>query len=118
LALAALNGRCRGRNLSRVRTFPNATELFEAVSPGVIAAGDTYALGRNESRTSTPFIAAGLKYVLLVTVLFAPGTILYFWARREQNARLFTPIELAIFAVVLVGAAVGVYGLATGLIMP
>ena len=64
------------------------------------------------------FIAAGLKYVLLVTVLFAPGTVLYFWARREQNARLFTPVELAIFAVVLVGAAIGVYGLATGLITP
>ena len=64
------------------------------------------------------FIAAGLKYVLLVTVLLAPGTILYFWARREQNARLFTPVELVIFAVLLVGAAIGVYGLATGLITP
>ena len=64
------------------------------------------------------FIAAGLKYVLLVTVLFAPGTILYFWARREQNARMFTPIELGVFAVVLIGAAIGVYGLATGLITP
>ena len=49
------------------------------------------------------FIAAGLKYVLLVTVLFAPGTILYFWARREQNARLFTPVELIVFAVTLIG---------------
>ena len=64
------------------------------------------------------FVAAGLKYVLLVTVLFAPGTILYVWARREQNARLFTPVELIVFAVTLVGAAVGVYGLATGLITP
>ena len=64
------------------------------------------------------FVAAGLKYVLLVTVLLAPGTIFYFWARREQNARLFTSVELAIFAVTLVGAAIGVYGLATGLITP
>src|SRR5271165_1321018 len=64
------------------------------------------------------FVAAGLKYVLLVTVLFAPGTILYFWARREQNARMFSPVELGIFAVTLVGAAIGVYGLATGLITP
>ena len=64
------------------------------------------------------FVAAGLKYVLLVTVLLAPGTILYIWARREQNLRLFNPIELGIFAVVLVGAAIGVYGLATGLITP
>ena len=64
------------------------------------------------------FIAAGLKYILLVTVLLAPGTILYFWARREQSARLFNPVELGIFAVLLIAAAVGVYGLATGLITP
>ncbi len=64
------------------------------------------------------FIAAGLKYVLLVTVLFAPGTILYVWARREQNARLFTPVELVVFAVTLIGAATGVYGLVTGIITP
>ncbi|MCJ8142037.1 basic amino acid/polyamine antiporter [Ancylobacter sp. A5.8] len=64
------------------------------------------------------FGAAGPKYVLLVTVLFVPGTILYFWARREQKARLFTPVELAIFVVVLIGGAVGTYGLLTGLITP
>ncbi len=64
------------------------------------------------------FVAAGLKYVLLVTVLFVPGTILYFWARREQNARLFTPVELVIFAVTLLGGAIGTYGLLTGLITP
>jgi len=64
------------------------------------------------------FIAAGLKYVLLLTVLLVPGTILYFWARREQNARLFAPAELAIFAVTLVAAAIGGYGLATGRITP
>ncbi|MCS0503216.1 basic amino acid/polyamine antiporter [Ancylobacter mangrovi] len=64
------------------------------------------------------FVAAGLKYVLLVTVLFVPGTVLYVWARREQRARLFTPVELAVFAVTLLGGAIGAYGLATGLITP
>lgn len=64
------------------------------------------------------FVAAGLKYVLLVAVLFVPGTILYFWARREQQARLFTPVELVVFIITLVGGAVGAYGLATGLITP
>jgi arginine:ornithine antiporter / lysine permease len=63
-------------------------------------------------------IAAGPKYVILTCVLFAPGTILYFWARREQNARLFKPVELGVFVVLLIGAAIGVYGLATGLITP
>lgn len=64
------------------------------------------------------FVAAGLKYVLLVAVLFAPGTILYVWARRERKARLFSPIELAVFAVIVLGCLVGAYGLATGLITP
>ena len=64
------------------------------------------------------FVAAGLKYVLLVAVLFVPGTILYFWARREQNARMFTPIELGIFAVTVVAGIVGFVGLATGVITP
>jgi arginine:ornithine antiporter/lysine permease len=64
------------------------------------------------------FIAAGPKYVLLVAVLFVPGTILYFWARREQNARIFTPAELIVFAVTLIAAGVGTYGLLTGTITP
>jgi arginine:ornithine antiporter/lysine permease len=64
------------------------------------------------------FIAAGLKYVLLMTVLFAPGTILYFWARREQKARLFTRVELGVFAITLIAAAIGIIGLVTGAITP
>ncbi len=65
------------------------------------------------------FVAAGLKYVLLVAVLFVPGTILlYFWARREQKARVFTPVELMIFGVTVVAAAIGTYGLLTGIITP
>jgi arginine:ornithine antiporter / lysine permease len=64
------------------------------------------------------FVAAGLKYVLLMAVLFVPSTILYFWARREQSVRLFTPVELIIFAVTLIGGAIGLYGLVTGHITP
>lgn len=64
------------------------------------------------------FAAAGLKYVLLVAVLFVPGTVLYFWARREQKLTLFTPAELIVFAVTLIGGLVGAYGLLTGIITP
>ncbi|GLK85070.1 basic amino acid/polyamine antiporter [Ancylobacter defluvii] len=64
------------------------------------------------------FVAAGLKYVLLVAVLFVPGTVLYFWARREQKARLFTPVELIVFAVTVIAGLIGAYGLATGIITP
>jgi arginine:ornithine antiporter/lysine permease len=64
------------------------------------------------------FVAAGLKYVLLVAVLYVPSTILYFWARREQNSRLFTSVELIIFAVTLIAGLIGLVGLVTGVITP
>lgn len=64
------------------------------------------------------FIAAGLKYVLLVAVLFVPGTILYVWARREQKLQLFTSVEFIVFAVTLLAGLVGAYGLLTGIITP
>jgi len=64
------------------------------------------------------FIAAGLKYVLLVAVLFVPGTILYVWARREQKLQLFTSVELIVFAVTLLAGLIGAYGLLTGTITP
>jgi arginine:ornithine antiporter/lysine permease len=64
--------------------------------------------------TAFMILSGGLKFLLLSAVLYAPGTILYFWARREQNERVFTPIEWIIFAIAVVGAVVGVYSLATG----
>jgi arginine:ornithine antiporter/lysine permease len=60
--------------------------------------------------------AAGMKFLLLSAILYGPGTILYAWAKREQNKQLFTAVEWVIFAVTLVGAAVGIHGLATGYI--
>jgi arginine:ornithine antiporter/lysine permease len=64
------------------------------------------------------FAAAGLKYVILVAVLYAPGTILYYIARREQGAELFTARERTIFLIVTAAALVGVAGLLTGRITP
>jgi arginine:ornithine antiporter/lysine permease len=60
--------------------------------------------------------AAGPTYLLLSFVLYAPATVLFVMARREQGRRLFSPGELVILAVSLVGAAVGVGALATGAI--
>jgi arginine:ornithine antiporter/lysine permease len=60
--------------------------------------------------------AAGTKFLLLSLILYAPGTALYFWARIEQKARVFTPVEWGIFIAAAVGAAVGIHGLATGYI--
>jgi arginine:ornithine antiporter/lysine permease len=58
--------------------------------------------------------AAGLKFLLLGFIIWAPGTILFFMARREQRARVFKPAELLLFAVAVVGAIVGVVGLVQG----
>jgi arginine:ornithine antiporter/lysine permease len=60
--------------------------------------------------------AGGMKFLLLSALLYGPGTVLYVWARREQGKQIFSGMEWLILAVVLVGAAVGVYGLITGTI--
>ena len=61
--------------------------------------------------------AAGLKFVVLSAVLYGPGTILYFWSRREQNLAVFTKTsDWIIFALAMIGAVVGIYWIATGYI--
>ncbi|OZI64142.1 basic amino acid/polyamine antiporter [Bordetella genomosp. 1] len=61
--------------------------------------------------------AGGLKYVLLAALLYAPGTILYYWARREQGRRLFTQVELVVFVIAAVGCGAAVIGLVRGWIV-
>ena len=61
--------------------------------------------------------AGGMKFVLLSAVLYGPGTLLYFWTRREQNMPVFTKkSDWVIFIVAVAGAVLGVYGLASGTI--
>jgi len=61
-------------------------------------------------------LSGGLKHLVLACILLAPGTILFVLSRREQRARLFTGWELGLLGVFIVGAAAGIYGLATGMI--
>jgi arginine:ornithine antiporter/lysine permease len=60
--------------------------------------------------------AAGFKFLVLSCILYGPGTVLYFWARGEQGKKFFKPVELIIFIATMIGAAVGIHGLATGYI--
>src|SRR3954468_14627832 len=62
------------------------------------------------------FEAAGLKFLLLSTVILAPATLLYVKARSERGRRLFTPTEMALCAVIVAAGITGVVGLATGFI--
>jgi arginine:ornithine antiporter / lysine permease len=62
-------------------------------------------------------LAGGLKFVLLSALLYAPGTLLYVWARREQGKAVFnTSVDWLIFAAAAIGCIAAVVGLATGYI--
>ncbi|MFJ6676208.1 basic amino acid/polyamine antiporter [Actinosynnema sp. NPDC091369] len=61
--------------------------------------------------------AAGIEFLLLSFIIYAPGTILFVMARREQGRRVFSAAELALFILAVVLAVLGVIGLATGLIV-
>ncbi len=58
--------------------------------------------------------AGGLKYLLLSGLIYAPGTILFFLARREQNRKTFTFGEWFIFSIAAIAALSALYGLITG----
>jgi arginine:ornithine antiporter/lysine permease len=59
--------------------------------------------------------AGGLKYILLSALLFAPGTILYFQARREQGKPTFVgTTDWVVFGAIVAAALYCVYGLSTG----
>ena len=58
--------------------------------------------------------AGGLKFVLLAALLYAPGTSLYFLARREQNERIFSATEMLVFGVIVIAAVAALYALVSG----
>lgn len=58
--------------------------------------------------------AGGAKFLALSAILYAPGTLLYVLARREQKARLFTRAEAVVFGVLVLAALAALWALATG----
>lgn len=60
--------------------------------------------------------AGGMKYLLLSAVIYAPGTLLYIIAKREQRAKMFTPAEMGLFIIIMGAAVVAIYNIATGAI--
>lgn len=58
--------------------------------------------------------AAGVQYLLLSALLYAPGAILFAKAKRELNQPIFTTVEKLIFAAVVIGAVIAGYGLYSG----
>jgi len=89
--------------------------------------GETYAGGRGRTVDWTcgaiatiyaagMLYAGGAKFILLSALLYAPGTILFIIAKREQSKTVFTPVERLIFGVIVAAAIIGLYSLATGAI--
>lgn len=60
--------------------------------------------------------AAGPEYMLVAFVVYAPGTVLFVMARREQGRTPFDGRELVILATSCTLAVVGIAGLASGAI--
>jgi arginine:ornithine antiporter/lysine permease len=58
--------------------------------------------------------AGGLKYLLLSGLIYAPGTILFFLARREQNRKIFMFGEWFVFSIAVIAALSALYALVTG----
>ena len=52
--------------------------------------------------------------MLVSFIIYAPGSILFAMARREQGRRVFSPTELVILAVSVIGAVIGVIALVAG----
>ncbi|WP_328529789.1 basic amino acid/polyamine antiporter [Nocardioides sp. NBC_00368] len=88
-------------------------EAYEEVPAGV-RRRETIVAGIATAYTIFLFDAAGLKFVLLMTLILAPASLLYIKARSERGRRIFSPTEIALFAAILVGAAIGVVGLWSG----
>src|SRR5690606_5248678 len=87
--------------------------------------GETYedGVGRNRDLTLagiavlyTAFMvfAGGMKFVLLSALLYLAGSVLYYWARREQGRKLFNSFEFVLFVVAWVGCIAAITGLVQG----
>lgn len=110
-------------HLSLIPYFLSAAFLWKLAQTRQTYEQDASSLGKDRivgilATGYTVFLlfAAGMKFMLLGLLIYAPGTILYFMTRREQRLQLFTPAEWALFAISVAGAVVGLHGLVTGYI--
>ena len=58
--------------------------------------------------------AAGVQYLLLSALLYAPGAVVYIWARRENKQIIFTNLEILYFAGSVTGAVIAALALYKG----
>ncbi|GAA1807668.1 basic amino acid/polyamine antiporter [Nocardioides hankookensis] len=88
-------------------------ESYDGVAAGT-RRKETIVAGAATAYTIFLFDAAGMKFVLLMTVILAPASLLYVKARSEHGRRLFSPAEIGLFALIVTGGIIGAIGLWTG----
>ncbi|WP_281745999.1 arginine-ornithine antiporter [Thermanaerovibrio acidaminovorans] len=62
--------------------------------------------------------AAGLEYLLMCAILYAPGAIFYWKAKREAGAKAFGPIETVLLMGLMAAAVTAIYLMSKGVISP
>jgi arginine:ornithine antiporter/lysine permease len=62
--------------------------------------------------------AAGLAYLFMCAVLYAPGILFYVWARRENRARIFQPVEAVLAAALVAVGLYAAYAMWSGAVSP
>jgi arginine:ornithine antiporter / lysine permease len=55
---------------------------------------------------------------LMCALLYAPGIVIYWWARNARGEKAFTMAEVAIAVGILLAAALAGYWMWTGVISP
>jgi arginine:ornithine antiporter/lysine permease len=103
--------------------------LVAAYAFKLASTGETYGAGDTARRrdgiragvatlyAAAMLLAGGPKFLLLAALLYAPGSWLFWRARREQGAALFTRAEAVIFGVIVMAAAAALAGLISGAIV-
>ena len=87
--------------------------------------GESY--GANEGRSKDMLVglvatifavwliyAAGPNYLLMCAMLYAPGILIYWWARKARSEKAFTVVETLIAAGLIIFASIAGYMLWTG----
>lgn len=91
--------------------------------------GDGYAAGENRGKDAIVgaiatlyglwlVYAAGLSYLLMCAVLFAPGILIYAKARAERGQPVFVRFEVAIAGLIVALALLATWLMLTGVISP
>jgi arginine:ornithine antiporter/lysine permease len=100
-----------------------AAYAFKLANSGETYAGEDAARGRDRTRAAIAtayaaamLLAGGAKFLALAALLYAPGSWLFWRARREQGAVLFAGRETVIFGIIVAAALAGLAGLITGAI--